>query len=63
VQLTITQREIGRGEQRMGLTKGGVSFGQVIIEREGLTRRPFRFAPAFNRRNVAVQSKNCIGFG
>ena len=61
-QFSITQREIGRGELDVGLTKCGVRFGQVFIEREGFARGLFRFAPTFNGRNVAVNSKSCMGF-
>ena len=53
-QFTITQREIGRGEQYIGLTKCGVSFSQVFIEREGFAHDLFQFMPAFNGRYVAA---------
>ena len=56
-QFAITQREIGRGERHVDLTKCDVSFGQVFIEREGFARGLFRFAPTFNWRNLAVNSK------
>ena len=39
----------------MGLAKCGMSFGQVFIECEGLTRGLFLFAPTFNGRYVAVK--------
>jgi hypothetical protein len=45
------------------LTKGGVSFSQVIIDDDGFARGLFRFAPAFNGGNVAAQSKTSIGVG
>ena len=69
-------RELGLNIDRRGMTgyaadspfkellrKCGVSFGQVVIERDGFARGLFRFAPAFNGRNVAARSKNCIGVG
>jgi hypothetical protein len=38
-----------------------MSFGQVLIEREGLSRSFFRFVAAFNRRNVTEHSESRIG--
>ena len=52
-QLSIALREIVRGKYSIGKTCGGMSFAQVFIERESFVCCLFRFAPAFNGRNIS----------
>jgi len=52
-QFAIALREIVRGKRSIGKTSCGMSFAQVFIERESFVCCLFRFAPAFNGRNVS----------
>ena len=53
--------EIRRRKSNVNQTKGGVSFGQVIIELEGFARGFFRFAPTFDWGHGAIVSEIGVG--
>ena len=59
----VADCEIRRRKSNVNETKGGVSFGQVIIELEGFARGFFRFAPTFDGRYGAIVSEIGVGIG